>query len=83
MVGQQNHGQKKVKGEAPAAFQATGRLIKERRIEKGLNQKQLALAVNMKQPDLSRFEEGKKNITLFTLIRLCKAREDILFLVES
>jgi len=26
----------------------------------------------MKQPDISRIEEGKKNITLFTLIRLCK-----------
>lgn len=28
--------------------------------------------VSMKQPDVSKVEEGKKNITLFTLIRLCK-----------
>ncbi|RQW79254.1 MAG: XRE family transcriptional regulator [Geobacter sp.] len=42
-------------------------------MEKGLSQKQVALAVNMKQPDVSKVEEGKKNITLFTLIRLCKA----------
>lgn len=73
MVEQQRHRQKKVTGEAPASFKAIGRVIKERRIEKGLSQKQLALAVHMKQPDVSRVEEGKKNITLFTLIRLCKA----------
>lgn len=73
MVGQLHHTQKKVTGEAPASFRSIGRVIKERRIEKGLSQKQLALAVNMKQPDVSKVEEGKKNITLFTLIRLCKA----------
>jgi DNA-binding Xre family transcriptional regulator len=73
MVEQQQHRQKKVTGDAPASFQAIGRLMKERRIEKGLSQKQLAFAVKMKQPDVSRVEEGKKNITLFTLIRLCKA----------
>jgi DNA-binding XRE family transcriptional regulator len=73
MVEQHRHRQKKVTGGAPASFKTIGRLIKERRIENGLSQKQLALAVNMKQPDVSRVEEGKKNITLFTLIRLCKA----------
>ena len=73
MVEQHHHRLKKVKGEAPASFRDIGRLIKERRIEKGLSQKQLALAVHMKQPDVSRVEEGKKNITIFTLIRLCKA----------
>ena len=63
---------RKITGEAPAFFREIGRVIKEARIEKGLSQKQLAHAVSMKQPDVSKVEEGKKNITLFTLIRLCK-----------
>jgi len=46
--------------------------IRDARIQKGLSQKQLALRIGMKQPDISRIEEGKKNITLFTLTRLCK-----------
>ena len=49
-----------------------GRVIKEARIGKGLSQKQMPLAARMKQSDISRIEEGKKNITLFTMIRLCK-----------
>ena len=73
MVEQYHHIEKNAKGETPASFRAIGRIIKEKRIEKGLSQKQLALTVRMKQPDVSKVEEGKKNITLFTLIRLCKA----------
>lgn len=72
IVEQYCHTPKRVKGETPASFREIGRVIKETRIEKGLSQKQLALAVSMKQPDVSKVEEGKKNITLFTLIRLCK-----------
>ncbi len=66
------HKQKKVKGKTPSFFRKIGRVIKEARIEKGLSQKHLALSIGMKQPDISGIEEGKKNITLFTLIRLCK-----------
>ena len=73
MVEQYHHIEKKAKGETPTFFRTIGRIIKEKRIEKGLSQKQLALTVRMKQPDVSKVEEGKKNITLFTLIRLCKA----------
>jgi DNA-binding Xre family transcriptional regulator len=73
IVEQHHHIEKKAKGETPTSFRTIGRIIKEKRIEKGLSQKQLALAVSMKQPDVSNVEEGKKNITLFTLIRLCKA----------
>jgi len=29
----------------------------------------------MKQPDISRAEEGKKNVTLYTLVRLCQILE--------
>ena len=66
---------KKIKGRFPAFFQKFGKLIKEARINKGLNQKQLALSIGMKQPDISRIEEGKKNVTLYTLMRLCKILE--------
>lgn len=66
---------KKIKGRFPVFFQKFGKLIKEARINKGLNQKQLALSIGMKQPDISRVEEGKKNVTLYTLMRLCKTLE--------
>lgn len=66
------HRQRKKKGGTPVTFRAIGMEIRDARIQKGLSQKQLALRIGMKQPDISRIEEGKKNITLFTLIRLCK-----------
>jgi len=44
-----------------------GRVIKEARVEKGLSQKELAVLVNIRQPDISKIEDGKKNITLKTL----------------
>jgi len=62
----------KTKGGTPVAFRTIGMKIRDARIQKGLSQKQLALRIGMKQPDISRIEEGKKNITLFTLTRLCK-----------
>ncbi len=63
---------KKVTGEPSALFRNIGTKIKKARIEKGMSQKDLAIAVGMKQPDISRIEEGKKNITLETLGRICK-----------
>ena len=66
------HKQRKAKGGTPVTFRSLGIKIRDARIQKGLSQKQLALRIGMKQPDISRIEEGKKNITLFTLIRLCK-----------
>ncbi len=63
------------KGETPQFFKKVGTLVREARIEKGLSQRQLSQAIGMKQPDISRIEEGKKNITLFTLMRLCKILE--------
>jgi DNA-binding Xre family transcriptional regulator len=64
--------QKKVTGGTSVAFRSIGMEIRHARIQKGLSQKQLALRTGMKQPDISKIEEGKKNITLFTLTRLCK-----------
>jgi DNA-binding Xre family transcriptional regulator len=66
------HKQKKAKGAATVTFHNIGMAIRDARIRKGLSQKQLALRIGMKQPDISKIEEGKKNITLFTLTRLCK-----------
>lgn len=62
----------KAKGEPSALFKNIGIKIRDARIEKEMSQKDLALAVGMKQPDISRIEEGKKNITLETLARICK-----------
>jgi len=55
----------------PVFFRKFGALIKEMRIRKGLSQKQLAYRIGMKQPDVSKIEEGRKNITLYTAMRFC------------
>jgi DNA-binding Xre family transcriptional regulator len=66
------HRPGKTKGGTPVSLRTIGMEIRDARVQKGLSQKQLALRIGMKQPDISRIEEGKKNITLFTLTRLCK-----------
>ena len=66
---------RKTKGRPPVFFQKLGRVLREARIKKGLSQKELALHIGMRQPDISRIEEGKENITLYTLLRLCKVLE--------
>ena len=40
-----------------------------------MSQSELALKVGIKQPHISKIEEGKMNITLSTLMRICKALE--------
>jgi DNA-binding Xre family transcriptional regulator len=60
------------KHKSSLVFLKIGSLIRNIRIQKGLSQNELALKVGMKQPDISMIEEGKKNITLETLARLCK-----------
>ncbi|MBU2540275.1 MAG: helix-turn-helix domain-containing protein [Candidatus Omnitrophica bacterium] len=72
LLDEYQHKQKRAEGKTPAFFREFGKLIKEARVEKGLSQKQLAFRIGMKQPDISRVEEGKKNITMFTLIRLSR-----------
>ena len=49
-----------------------GEIIKRARIEKGLNQLQLAQQTGMKQPHISSLEKGEKNVTLETLVRICR-----------
>lgn len=53
----------------------TGKLIKKARVQKGWSQKELALRIGMRQPDISTIEEGKKNVTLKTLSVLCEVLE--------
>lgn len=69
------HKEKKPQGGAPILFLKIGRIIRETRAQKGLSQKELAVKTGIKQPDISKIEEGKKNITLATLSCLCKALE--------
>lgn len=72
LVGRASHRLARIEG-APAAFlRGLGARIQEARIRQGLSQRQLALRVGLQQPDISRIKEGKRNVTLFTLVRLCK-----------
>jgi DNA-binding XRE family transcriptional regulator len=52
-----------------------GASIRQTRIEKGLSQAALAKVSGINQPDISKIEKGKGNITLLTLIRLCRTLE--------
>ena len=63
---------KKVTGGPSSLFKGIGIKIREARIGKEMSQRDLALSVGMRQPDISKIEEGKKNITLETLARICK-----------
>jgi len=74
-VEKQKLKRRKPTGDRPVLFQKFGKLIKEARLKKGLSQKQLALRLGMKQPDVSRVEEGRKNVTLYTIMRFCKLLE--------
>jgi DNA-binding Xre family transcriptional regulator len=67
--------QKNAAGRPSRLFLKVGKTIARARLDKKLSQRELAFRVGMKQPDISKIEEGKKNITLETLIRLCKVLE--------
>lgn len=72
IVEKDRHKQKRSQGRTPELYRKIGMMLKEGRLERGLSQRQLAQIAGMKQPDISRIEEGRKNITLYTLMRLCK-----------
>lgn len=57
-------------------------VIREKRIERGMNQAQLAKAAGISQPYVNEIELGKKNPTVDVLIRICRAL-DIPFLGEK
>lgn len=60
------------KGSPSGVFKNLGEIIRAKRIESGLSQKNLADRTRLKQPDISKIEQGKANITLETLIKLCR-----------
>ncbi|HPN72871.1 MAG TPA: helix-turn-helix transcriptional regulator [Candidatus Omnitrophota bacterium] len=63
---------KKPEGGSSGFLKGIGMRIKEARIDREMSQKDLALSAGMRQPDISKIEEGKKNITLETLSRICR-----------
>jgi len=63
---------KKFKGRPSQISLKIGKVIREARVQKNLTQKELGVQVGISQPDISMIEEGKKNITIETLFRLCK-----------
>jgi DNA-binding Xre family transcriptional regulator len=65
-------GRKRLKAISSVLFLRIGKEIRGKRIQQGLSQKELAVRIGMKQPDISKIEEGKKNITLETLAKLCR-----------
>ena len=72
LLGESRKKRQRVIGKTPAFFSKLGIQVRQARIRKGLSQEQLALTIGMKQPDVSKIEEGKNNMTLNTLMRLCK-----------
>jgi DNA-binding Xre family transcriptional regulator len=60
------------KGAAPIFLKAIGVQIRQARLDKKLSQKDLSLIVGIKQPEISKIEDGKKNITILTLAKFCK-----------
>jgi DNA-binding XRE family transcriptional regulator len=60
-------------GKPAKPFAKVGKSLRERRIALGLNQTQLAKQTRLSQSVISQIEEGRKNMTLLTLLRLCKA----------
>lgn len=67
--------QKRKQGAPIKELQNIGQIIMKARQAKGLSQGDLAKLSGIRQPDISKIEKGKENITLVTLIRLCRTLE--------
>jgi DNA-binding XRE family transcriptional regulator len=63
---------KKLNGKPSELFRKIGSLIRNKRIEKNLSQKDLALRIGLRQPDISAIEAGKINVTIETLTTISK-----------
>ena len=63
---------KKTKVKTLKTFRSIGSLIRVKRIEGSLSQKNLALKVGMRQPDISAIEAGKVNLTLESIMKLSR-----------
>ncbi len=60
------------RGKPAEVFYKIGRILREKRQKKKVSQSDFARRAGMSQPDISAIESGKKNVTLETLVRLCK-----------
>lgn len=54
---------------------AFGQKVKNIRLEKGLTQLDLEIATGITEGDISRIENGKKNIEFITIVKLAVALE--------
>lgn len=72
---QKTASKKSLKGEPSETFLKIGRILRAKRIKKKISQHDFARLAGMTQPDISAIESGKKNITLETLVRLCRLLE--------
>ena len=63
---------KTIKDCPPQIFLKIGKIIRQERIKKQISQSDFAKQAHITQPNLSAIESGKKNVTLATLIRLCR-----------
>ena len=59
-------------GSPTQRFRRIGEQLRKKRIETQLSHKQLASLTGLTQSAVSQIEEGKKNVTLLTLLRLCQ-----------
>jgi DNA-binding XRE family transcriptional regulator len=73
LLRQQGRKLKEPKSDQSILASNLGKAIREARVQKGLSQKELASLAGIKQPDISKIEDGKKNITLKTLAALSGA----------
>jgi len=54
---------------------AFGKRLREIRLQKGLSQLDIEVATNIAQTEISRIENGLKNIEFFTIVKLANALE--------
>ena len=69
------HEKTRMEGGPSKTFEAIARAIRDARIEKGWSQSDFARRVRMNQPNVSKMEKGRMNMTLQTLVRICKVLE--------
>jgi len=68
-------GKKPSLGKTRENLQFIGNVIKKSRVQKEWSQGDLALRVGMRQPDICAIELGKKNMTILTLLKICRVLE--------
>ena len=70
-----NNVTKVLHGTPSAPLIHLGQQIRQERLRRGWNQVDLAKRARIQQPDISSIELGRKNVTIDTLLRICKVLE--------